>query len=92
MIRTSTNEFIHWSSRDITRFFYREFSIDSGVVTIQEVFENDSTEKWFNELQRVKKDLKSKDNEICENTDRKIQDLTASPGSAERRVNGRKRL
>jgi len=64
------------------------FSMDSGVVTTQEVFENDlssiTTEKLFNELQRVKEDLKSKDKEICraneirENVDKEIEDLTAS--------------
>jgi len=57
-------------------------------VTTQEGFENDfssiTTEKLYNELQRVKEDLKSKDNEIRraneirENTDREIEDLTAS--------------
>jgi predicted nucleic acid-binding Zn-ribbon protein len=67
---------------------FRAFSIDSGVVTTQEVFEHDlssiTAEKLFNELQRVKEDLKSKNgeirraNEIRENTDREIEDLTAS--------------
>jgi hypothetical protein len=57
-------------------------------VTTQEVLENDlssiTTERLFNELQRVKEDLKSKDieihraNELRENTDRQIEDLTAS--------------
>jgi len=64
------------------------FSIDSGVVTTPEVFENDlstiTTEKLVNELQRVKEDLKLKDkeirraNEIRENVDKEIEDLTAS--------------
>ncbi|CAF4046603.1 unnamed protein product [Rotaria sp. Silwood2] len=63
-------------------------SIDSGVMGTAEVFEHDlqsiGTEKLFNELQRVKEDLKSKDgeirraNEIRQNTDREIEDLTAS--------------
>lgn len=57
-------------------------------MTTQEGFENDlsciTTEKLYHELQRVKEDLKSKDNEILrakelrENTDREIHDLTAS--------------
>jgi hypothetical protein len=57
-------------------------------VTTQEVFENDlssmTAEKLFHELQRVKDDLKLKDKEICratelrQNTDREIEDLTAS--------------
>jgi peptidoglycan hydrolase CwlO-like protein len=57
-------------------------------VTTQEVFENDlssiTADKLYNELQRVKDDLKSKDNEIRrvqemrENTDREIEELTAS--------------
>jgi hypothetical protein len=57
-------------------------------VTTQEVFENDlssmTAEKLFHELQRVKEDLKLKDkeihraNELRENTDREIEELTAS--------------
>ncbi len=57
-------------------------------MTTQEVFENDlssmTAEKLFHELQRVKDDLKLKDKEICratelrQNTDREIEDLTAS--------------
>ncbi len=57
-------------------------------MTTQEVFENDlssiTADKLYNELQRVKDDLKSKDNEIRrvqemrENTDREIEELTAS--------------
>ncbi|CAF1219527.1 unnamed protein product [Rotaria sordida] len=64
------------------------FSIDSGVMATPEIFEHDlrsiTTEKLFNELQRVKDDLQSKDseirraNEMCENTNREIEDLTAS--------------
>ncbi|CAF4286232.1 unnamed protein product, partial [Rotaria sordida] len=64
------------------------FSSDSGVMATSEIFENDlqsiTTEKLFNELQRVKEDLQSKDseirraNEIRENTNREIEDLTAS--------------
>ncbi|CAF0902107.1 unnamed protein product [Adineta steineri] len=64
------------------------FSIDSVGGTTQEVFEHDlssiTAEKLFNELQRVKEDLKSKDdevrraNELRENTDQEIQELTAS--------------
>ncbi|CAF1292919.1 unnamed protein product [Rotaria sp. Silwood1] len=63
-------------------------SIDSGVMGTSEVFEHDlqsiTTEKLLNELQRVKEDLKSKDgeirraNEMRENTNREIEDLTAS--------------
>ncbi len=43
-----------------------------------------TAEKLFHELQRVKDDLKLKDKEICratelrQNTDREIEDLTAS--------------
>jgi len=69
-------------------FSFSAFSIDSGVVTTTEGFENDfsstTTEKLYNELQRVKEDLKSKDNEIRraneirKNTDQEIEDLTAS--------------
>ncbi len=72
----------------IFSFLRRTFSIDSGVVTTQEVFENDlssmTAEKLFHELQRVKEDLKLKDkeihraNELRENTDREIEELTAS--------------
>ncbi|CAF4021144.1 unnamed protein product [Rotaria sordida] len=64
------------------------FSSDSGVMATSEIFENDlqsiTTEKLFNELQRVKEDLQSKDseirraNEIRENTNREIEDLTVS--------------
>lgn len=62
-------------------FFPLSISIDSGVLTTEQDL---TTEKLYNELQRVKEDLKSKDNEIIqvrqlrENTDREIQDLTAS--------------
>jgi predicted nucleic acid-binding Zn-ribbon protein len=69
-------------------FSFRAFSTDSGVMSTQESYENElssiTTEKLFNELQRVKEDLKSKDreirqaNELRENTDREIEDLTAS--------------
>jgi predicted nucleic acid-binding Zn-ribbon protein len=69
-------------------FYSRAFSTDSGVMTTQEVYEHDlssiTAEKLFNELQRVKEDLKSKDSEIRQahelrqNTDREIEDLTAS--------------
>lgn len=69
-------------------FSFRAFSIDSGVVTTQEIFENDlssiTAEKLFHELQRVKEDLKSKDkeihraNELRANTDQEIEELTAS--------------
>ncbi len=72
----------------VWHFLFRAFSIDSGVVTTQEVFENDlssmTAEKLFHELQRVKDDLKLKDKEICratelrQNADREIEDLTAS--------------
>ena len=69
-------------------FSFRAFSTDSGGLTTQEIYEHDlssiTSEKLFKELQRVKEDLKSKDseiqraNEIRENTDREIEDLTAS--------------
>lgn len=69
-------------------FYFSAFSVDSGVVATQEVFEHDlsslTTEKLYNELQRVKEELKSKDHEIRQayemrvNTDREIEDLTAS--------------
>lgn len=63
--------------------------MDSGVMTIHEVFDNDfssnmTKEKLFNELQRVKDDLHLKEkeirraNELRENTDREIEELTAS--------------
>ena len=62
--------------------------IDSGIVTTQEILESDLTpiaaERLFDELQRVKDDLQSKDvqirraNELRVNTDREIEDLTAS--------------
>ncbi|CAF3198167.1 unnamed protein product [Rotaria socialis] len=61
------------------------FSNDSGIVVAHEAFEHDLTaEKLFNELQRVKEDLKSKDSEVRrahemrDNADREIEDLTAS--------------
>ncbi|CAF3346871.1 unnamed protein product [Rotaria socialis] len=61
------------------------FSIENGVVTTPEPIEHStSSATLLNELQRVKEDLKSKDieiqraHEIRENTDREIEDLTAS--------------
>ncbi|CAF0918870.1 unnamed protein product [Rotaria sordida] len=61
------------------------FSIENGVVTTPEPIEHStSSATLFNELQRVKQDLKDKDteiqraHEIRENTDREIEDLTAS--------------
>ena len=75
--------------------FSRAFSIDSGVVTSQDLHEYDTssttTEKLFHELQRVKEDLKYKDheirraNQIRESTDREIEDLTASLFEVNRR-------
>lgn len=63
----------------------RAFSIDNGVVNTPEAVEHStSAATLMNELQRVKEDLKHKDieirraNEIRENTDREIEDLTAS--------------
>lgn len=53
--------------------------IDSGVITRQDI-----DEKLIDEIQRMKNDLKSKDNEIEKayqlkiDTDREIEDLTAS--------------
>ena len=83
--------FYHWLqslSLIKTLFPFRAFSIDSGIVTTQEVCEHDlssmRTEKLYNELQRAKEDLKSKDseihrpNELRQTTDREIEDLTAS--------------
>ena len=67
--------------------------IDSGIVTTQEMLDSyltptttttASTERLFDELQRVKDDLQSKDvqirraQELRVNTDREIEDLTAS--------------
>ncbi len=80
------------------KFSFSGFSIDSGVLTTQEGLENDvsssmTTEKLYNELQRVKEDLKSKDNEIRraneirENTDREIEDLTASLFEVMKKIN-----
>ncbi|CAF3973356.1 unnamed protein product, partial [Rotaria sp. Silwood2] len=61
------------------------FSIENGVVTTPEPIEHStSATTLLNELQRVKQDLKNKDieirraHEIRENTDREIEDLTAS--------------
>ncbi|CAF5193726.1 unnamed protein product, partial [Rotaria magnacalcarata] len=61
------------------------FSIENGVVTTPEPIEHStSSATLLHELQRVKEDLKSKDieiqraHEIRENTDREIEDLTAS--------------
>ncbi|CAF3423864.1 unnamed protein product [Rotaria sp. Silwood1] len=61
------------------------FSIENGVVTTPEPNEHStSAATLLNELQRVKQDLKNKDieiqraHEIRENTDREIEDLTAS--------------
>ena len=63
----------------------RAFSIDTGVVNTPETSEHSaSAATLMNELQRVKEDLKHKDseirraNEIRENTDREIEELTAS--------------
>ncbi|CAF0756762.1 unnamed protein product [Adineta steineri] len=61
------------------------FSIDNSVVTTPELLEHSSSAATLlNELQKVKEDLKTKDVEIQrayemrENTDREIEDLTAS--------------
>lgn len=63
----------------------RAFSIDNGVVTTPESVEHSSSAATLlNELQKVKEDLKSKDveiqraHEMRQNTDREIEDLTAS--------------
>lgn len=62
--------------------------MESGTLATHEVFENDLSpivaDKLYNELQRVKEDLKLKETEILrahqlrENTDREIEELTAS--------------
>lgn len=60
-------------------FSFRAFSVENGVVSNCDQSET----KLLNELQRIKEDLKNKDNEIQrvyemrENSDREIQDLTA---------------
>lgn len=66
-------------------FNSRAFSIENGVGTTPEIVEHTtSAATLLNELQRVKEDLKNKDNEIRqayelrENTDREIEDLTSS--------------
>lgn len=63
----------------------RAFSTDNGTVATPEPIEHSaSPTKLLHELKRVKEDLKNKDieiqraHEIRENTDREIEDLTAS--------------
>ena len=63
----------------------RAFSIDhSGVISPEPIEHSSSATTLLNELQKVKEDLKNKDEEIQrayemrQNTDREIEDLTAS--------------
>ena len=65
--------------------FSSAFSIENGVGITPEIHEHStSAARLLGELQRVKEDLKNKDVEIQrayqmrENTDREIEDLTAS--------------
>ncbi|UJR08511.1 hypothetical protein I4U23_012777 [Adineta vaga] len=88
--QSSLSEIMHDHRNDLSdaNSVDSAFSIDSGVVTTQEIneldFSSTTTEKLFHELQRVKEDLKFKDheirraNELRENTDREIEDLTSS--------------
>lgn len=87
LIRMYLYEIIDCSSNKC--FHSRAFSMDSGMMTIQEVFDNDfssnmTAEKLLNELQRVKEDLNLKEkeirraNELRDNMDREIHELTAS--------------
>ena len=64
---------------------FRAFSIDNSVMNTPDPIEHSSSATTLlNELQRVKEDLKHKDieiqraHEIRDNTDREIEDLTAS--------------